>query len=128
MWRMLIALFLLAHGAMHAGVWATPWTEGMPFDPGHSWLLDAFGLGDSAARPLSIGLAMVAMLGFMGAGVGLFVQQDWWRPLAVGAAAVSLVLIALCFHAWLSGAVLLNAGIVLALVWAHWPSAELVGA
>ena len=128
MWRMLIVLFLLAHGAIHAAVWATPRTGAAPFDPSHSWLLGSLGLGDAAARPLSIALALVGMLGFMGAGIGLYAQQEWWRALAVSAAAISLVLIALYFNAWLSGAALLNAGIVLALAWAHWPSAETIGA
>jgi hypothetical protein len=126
--RVLSGLFLIAHGLVHAAVRAAPQTATAPFDPGHSWLFGGLGIAGGIARALSIGLATVALRGFIGAGLGLFAGREWWRALAVGAAAVSLVLVAFYFHPWLSGAVALNAGIVLALAWAHWPASELVGA
>jgi hypothetical protein len=128
MTRILFAIFLVAHGAVHAPIWLAPYGEGAPFDPGHSWLLQGLGLNGTSARALGIALAMIAFVGFAGAGIGLFARQEWWRALAVGAAAVSLVLLVGYYHAWLTLGVAINAGIVLALTWANWPAAEAVGA
>jgi hypothetical protein len=57
MWRFLLGGLFVAHGLVHAAVWAAPTKEGgMPFDPKHSWALSALGLGPSA-RSLAVALA-----------------------------------------------------------------------
>jgi hypothetical protein len=128
MTRILLAIFLVAHGAVHAPIWLAPYGEGAPFDPGHSWLLQGFGLGAATARAIGMALAMLAFVGFAGAGIALFARQEWWRTLAVIAAALSLVLLVAFYHTWLTLGVAINAGIVLALTWASWPAPETVGA
>jgi hypothetical protein len=56
--------------------------------PDGSWLFSKF-LGDETTRWLaSISLALAA-LGFMASGLGLFIQQDWWRTVTVGSAVLS---------------------------------------
>ncbi len=130
MWSWILGLFLIAHGLAHAAVWMAPIPregEGVPFDPSHSWLLSGLVGGDSA-RLLSIILAAVATAAFVVGGVGLLAHGAWWRPLVIGAAAASLALIALYFHPWLSVGLALEVAILLSLLWANWPSRELVGA
>ena len=126
-WRWVIALFLVLHGLVHAAVWAAPMDDEATFDPKRSWLLDGLGLG-GGTRTLSILLALVAMVGFVAVGVGLFAQQGWWRPLAVAAAAVSLGLILLYFNPWLSVGLAIEVLVLAAVLWADWPSQDLVGA
>jgi hypothetical protein len=43
MWRVLFIVFLIAHGAIHLAIWATPAPDDAtaPFDASHSWLLGA---------------------------------------------------------------------------------------
>jgi hypothetical protein len=128
MTRVLLAIFLVAHGAVHAPIWLAPYSESAPFDPGHSWLLQGLGLGAATARSIGIALAMLAFVSFAGAGIALFARQEWWRSLAVIAAAASLVLLVMYYHAWLTLGVAINVGILLALTWADWPALEALDA
>ena len=49
MWRFVFIGFLIAHGVIHAAIWALPKPAGQqaPFDPAHSWVL-----GESSRRCL----------------------------------------------------------------------------
>jgi len=127
MWRLLLGGFFVAHGLVHAAVWAIPPKEGgMPFDPKHSWALSALGLGQSA-RSLAVTSAVLATAAFVVVGIGVWAGQGWWRPLAIGSAAGSFALMVLYFHPWLSMGVLLDVGILSALVWTTWPWATVIG-
>lgn len=129
----LLGSFLIAHGLVHAAIWL-PQAFGVnatldptaPFDPGHSWLLQS--VSDGGLRWLSVGMALVATLGFVVAGVGLFAHQELWRPLTIGTCVISLALFLVYFTPWLSAAVLIDAALLLALLVAHWPAAAQVGA
>jgi hypothetical protein len=75
---------------------------------------------------------LAVIVGFTAAAVGLFGQQPWWRPLAIGSAGVSLLALAL-FAGGIDRQPLLSAGlmdvaILVALLWIRWPSVDLVGA
>jgi hypothetical protein len=61
--RVLVGLFVIAHGLVTFGIWAAPLTEQAPFNPGHSWLF-----GDS--RTLAIALAVFAAIAFVLTGGG----------------------------------------------------------
>lgn len=124
MWRALFIAFLLVHGLIHLGIWMMPKPadpQKSPFDPWRSWVA-----GDR--RVLAQVLAAVAAVLFLGAGAGLIGHADWWRTLTVAASAISLLLMALYFHPWLSLGVGINAGLIAAIVWLDWPSRALVGA
>jgi hypothetical protein len=105
MLRVLLGLFVVAHGLVTFGIWAAPVTEKAPFNPSHSWLL-----GD--ARMLPIVLAVVAAAAFVAAGGGFLAQQDWWAAAAVAAGAVAVALMALYFNPWLSAGILISAAIL----------------
>jgi hypothetical protein len=107
MLRVLVGLFLVAHGLVTFGIWAAPVTEQAPFNPSHSWLL-----GD--ARTLALALAVVAAVAFVATGGGLLAQQDWWAVAGIVAGAVAVALMALYFNPWLSAGLLISALILYA--------------
>jgi hypothetical protein len=72
----------------------------------------------------------MAILGFILAGLGVFGVpglDQIWRTTAVVSAAVSLLLLGLFWHPWLIVGVLIDIGIIFSLLWANWPSPDLIG-
>lgn len=108
--------FLIAHGAVHAGVWALPRPPGQerPFDPSESWLL-------GSQQSLATLLALSAAVLLVAAGSFLWAQFPSWRPLAVMGLAVSFVLMSLFFNPWFLPIQVVNAGLI-ARVLRSWPS------
>jgi hypothetical protein len=51
-------------------------------------------LGDESTRLLATALLVLAALGFVAGGAGLLFRQEWWRPVAVSAAAISTLIFA----------------------------------
>jgi hypothetical protein len=130
-WRFVVALVILAHGIGHVLFLApclgiTQWGQSA-----HSWLLTRT-LGDVPTRVIGSLLWLVVIVGFMAAGVGLLGQHAWWRTLAVASAGVSLLALGLFLKGGqtqpLLSATLMDVAILVALLWVHWPSADLVGA
>jgi hypothetical protein len=128
MTKLLIGGFLIAHGLVHAAVWASPKGTAQPFDPSRSWLLETFGIAPGPARTLSIMLAVAAATGFVAAGLALFAGSDWWRVIAIVTAAESLPLFLLFFNPWLTLGAAIELGILYSLVVSHWPAEAVVGA
>ena len=130
-WRMILTLVILAHGIGHVLFLApclglTQWGQSA-----QSWLLTR-ALGDLPTRVIGSLLWLVVIVGFMAAGVGLLGQHAWWRTLAVASAGVSLLALALFVsggntQAIVSAAVM-DIAILVALLWIHWPTVDLVGA
>lgn len=118
--RLLLAAFLLAHGAIHAGfVWARPAQTGgppWPFDLGRSWALAPLGLSPDVARLLGLALVAVTIAGFAIAAVAAlgFLPAGVWPAAAAVGAVASLALLGVFFHPWL----VLGVAIDLALLWA----------
>jgi len=135
--KTLIALFLIAHGLVHAGLAAAPIPNDPDSKPGafftsisRSWLLPQLGLNPAAVQWIGIILVVLATLGFVLAGLGVFGVSGLtavWRTVAVVSACVSLLLLVLFWHLWLIVGVLIDVGILVALLWANWPSVELIG-
>jgi len=107
MLRVLLGLFIVAHGLVTFGMWAAPVTDKAPFNPSHSWLL-----GDT--RTLAVALAVLAAIAFVVTGGGFLTQQDWWAAAAIAAGAVAVLLMALYFNPWLSAGILISAVILYA--------------
>jgi hypothetical protein len=130
-WRIVIALVILAHGIGHVLFLApclgiTQWGQSA-----HSWLLTK-ALGDVPTRVIGSLLWLVVITGFVTAGTGLLGQQVWWRTLATASAGVSLLALLLFVNGSKTqpvlSAALMDVAILVALLWVHWPSVDLVGA
>jgi len=135
--KIIIALFLIAHGLVHAGLAAAPNPNDSKSKPGafftspeRSWLLPQLGLNAAAVQWIGIIFVALATLGFVLAGLGVFGVPgltEIWRTVAVVSAVVSLLLLVLFWHPWIIVGILIDIGIIISLVWANWPSAELIG-
>ena len=125
MWRFIFIGFLIAHGLIHIAMWVlvpkpAPGKE-TPFDASHSWLL-----GDQKALAALLAAATAAIL--VAAGVGLWVQADWWRAAAVVGLTASFVLMVLYFNRWFTVIEAINAALIASILWLSWPSTAMVGA
>ena len=122
-----LAIFLIAHGLAHAGLAAAPNPDDPRAKPGafftateRSWLLPKLGLNASAIRWIGIILVALSALGFVFAGLGIFGiagLEMIWQTVAVVSACTSLVLLTLFWHPWLPVGILINLGILFALLW-----------
>jgi hypothetical protein len=121
MWRVLFIAFLIAHGGVHLAIWLSPVKADAPFNPSHSWLV-----GDQ--RGLAVTLAVVAASLLVVSGIGLWMGGSWWRALAVAGLVASFLLMGLFYHPWFIPIQVINAGLIIALLWLDWPSTALVGA
>ena len=132
MLKTLFALFMIAHGLVHAGLAAAPIPNDPDPKPGafftameRSWLLPKLSLNASAIHWIGIILVVLATLGFVLAGLGCLGVSGLnavWGTLAVVSACVSLLLLILFWHTWLVVGVLIDIGILVALLWVKWPS------
>jgi hypothetical protein len=105
--RVLVGAFIVAHGLLTAFIWLSPAKADAPFRATHSWLL-------GEARPLAVGIALVAAAGCVLAGVGLIAEHAWWAVIGIGAGAVALLLMTLFFNPWLLAGIAISAGILYA--------------
>jgi hypothetical protein len=129
LWRILIGAVIAAHGVGHVfflvpTVGLAQW-GGLT---GRSWLLSGR-IPEMAVKIAGAVLWLLAIVGFVAAGVGVWSQQEWWRDVAVASSAVSLLAVALFAQ---PGQQFLSAGvmdviILVALLVFHWPAAALVG-
>jgi hypothetical protein len=111
-WRILFIAFLFGHGAIVAAQ-----VIGVP----GSWL---FG----ERKAVGLALTLAAGAAFVAAGVGLWAQGEWWRPLTVAGAAVSLVYFVVFFQPAIVFGMALDVAVIVALVWLKWPTRAMVGA
>ncbi|MDQ3662096.1 MAG: hypothetical protein M3454_13780 [Actinomycetota bacterium] len=120
--RLLLAGFLIAHGLIHAAIYAIPKDpdKPAPFDPSHSWAFAAVHVAERPARTFGVRVPWLTALLFAGAGIALLVHSSVWVSIAVCAAAIGLLLKGLFFHPWLILGVLIDIGVVWAAT-AGWP-------
>jgi hypothetical protein len=113
--RIVIGVLLVIHGVAHleiTRVWGAR-------ESSTSWLVGTSdGLGTVAST--------VALIGFALAGLALFGGLGLWRPLAVAAACVSLVMIGLYWDPKMALGVAIDLGLVLVLLWSRSPGHELL--
>ena len=121
MWRFLFIAFLIAHGGVHLAMWLSPTKPDAPFIASHSWLA-----GDQ--RGLAVVLAVLAASLLVVSGIGLWTGGSSWRLVAVTGLAVSFLVMILFFHPWFIPIQVVNASLIIALLWLDWPSQALVGA
>jgi hypothetical protein len=98
MTRFLAGLFIILHGLVH--LWYFTLSRGLvEFKPdmgwsGESWLPRGV-LGDSTTRTLAAALYLVATIALVVSGLAIFLRAEWWQPLLLGSAVISVVTILL---------------------------------
>jgi hypothetical protein len=134
--RTLIAVVLIAHGLIYFGMTIVPLPQpgGMqtPFWPSwwrdavdNQWLAVRLGLAPQAVRLAGSLLWVIALAGFVLAGLGILGVPGlnaFWQLSAGVAAAVSLLLFLFYWHSWLVVGAAINVA-VLAALWQNWPAA-----
>jgi len=128
----LLGISLILHGLVHLLYAGQSWRlfelrPGMLWPDG-SWLFSKL-LGDGTTRYLACIALALAALGFMTGGLGVFLQQDWWRPVTVGAAIFSAAIFIVFWDGKLQSlddkggiGVLIDLGILLLVLILKWPS------
>jgi hypothetical protein len=125
--RLLFAAFLLAHGAIH-GAFLSPRPAASasgpdwPFELGRSWFLRLLGLQPESTRVLGTALVAAtigtfALAALATAGV---IPADLWAPALAGGAVASLALLVLFFQPWLALGVLIDLGLLWAVLVEGW--------
>lgn len=93
MLKYLVAFALIMHGLAHVTGLLGFWTSGAQAFGDQAWLFSKNVTARSAVGKAFGLLWLVALVGLVGAGLGLLFGQAWWPSLAVAAAVVSLVAI-----------------------------------
>jgi hypothetical protein len=132
MLKLVLAVVVLAHGVGHVlflgptlrvGEWAG--------QTAHSWLLTGT-LGDSAARAIAAVIWTATIALFVAGVAGYLTDAAWWRGVTVAGSVVSIVGLVLFWDGIATSsavfALAFDAVLLLALLVAHWPAAEPVGA
>ena len=134
--RLLIALFLIAHGWVHFSLTTvptpTPGAQRTPFWPGWwredidaNWFASRLGLSDDFVRILGSILWVATVIGFTLAGLGLLGIPGLsmiWQGTTIFGAIASMLLLGFYWHPWLVMGVMINLA-ALASVWQQWPLA-----
>ncbi|MEW5868566.1 MAG: hypothetical protein AB1894_04770 [Chloroflexota bacterium] len=92
--QILAGVFLFLHGLVHLLYAGQSWRffelrPGMIWPDG-SWIFSRL-LGNETSRLLASVMLALAALAYLAGGLGLFARQDWWRPVVLGAAALSSI-------------------------------------
>jgi hypothetical protein len=91
--RIIIGIYLVIHGICHLVGFVVPWKIAtLKEEPYKTTLLTgALDIGDAGIRVVGI-LWLVASVGFIAGGIGVFANINWWRNLILGLSIFSLVL------------------------------------
>jgi phosphoglycerol transferase MdoB-like AlkP superfamily enzyme len=128
--RWIVGLAVLGHGVGH--VLFMPVLSGaMKLESsGRSWLLTGI-LGDDLTRLVVSLVAGGVLAAFVIAAAGIVAQSGWWRSLVIGAAVVSLVLLAATWGGFVAGpatwAMAFDVVVLVALLVLNWPSRDVIG-
>lgn len=92
--RYIFGIFIVLHGLVHL-LYAGQSSRHFELKPGMlwpdgSWVFSRLP-GNEIARNLATILLIVAAVGLIAAGIGIFASQAWWRPVVIGATAFSSI-------------------------------------
>lgn len=93
MLKWITAIALIMNGIGHVVFFFAAWTAVPMGFLDNPWILPGAFTVQSAVGKLSALLWLIAMAGFVVAGIGLLARKAWWPSLAVVAAVISLVVI-----------------------------------
>lgn len=131
MLEFVIGVFLVLHGLVHLLYFGQSrrlfeLQPGMTWPDG-SWAFSKL-LGEGATRWLAGIACVLAAVGFVAGGIGIFLGQAWWRPVVVGSAAFSAAIFVLFWDGKLKRlanqgaiAILINGAILVAVLIFQWP-------
>ncbi len=139
--KILIAILLIVHGLIVAGqssgsfspvggIKNPSWLSWWPANLGQSWLLTTLGLERSPLARAGGFLWLVAGVALVAAGLGVLglgVPPTWWRTLALSGAAISLMMLAVYLHPFISVGIGASIVLLVALLWEQWPLLEHLG-
>jgi hypothetical protein len=134
MLRIVVAVFTVLHGLVHL-LYVEQSGRLFELQPGMVWPDGSWAfprlLGVESTRLLAGACCVLAAVGFVAGGIGLFARQAWWRLLVVGAAAFSAAVVILFWDGKMQRladqggiALLINAAILVALLLLRWPEFE----
>lgn len=129
--RIIIGIFFALHGLVHL-LYMGQSARIFELQPGMLWPDNSWAfsrlLGNEGVRTLASVLLVVAALGFLLGGVGLLVQQPWWRPVIIGSAIFSAVMYVLLWDGVAQAldnkggvGLLINLAILAVIVIFRWP-------
>jgi hypothetical protein len=139
--RIVVGALLILHGLITVaqsggsfnptgGLPNPKWLSWWPIPMGQSWLLARLGLESSFLGTLAGLLWLVSGAALIAAALGLFgfiIPTPWWRALAGVGAVISLLLFIIYAHPLYTIGIGANIAILLVLLWAKWPSPEILG-
>jgi hypothetical protein len=105
------------------------WMNWWPANLGRSWFLSQIGMEQPPVYWISGLLWIIGGIALVAAGLGVFgfiIPSEWWRTLAIVGAAISLFLMVIYLHPMNILGMGLNIAILVALLWAHWPTTSIV--
>jgi len=95
MLRILFGIFIVLHGLVHLLYFGQS-ARYFELQPGMVWPDGSWAfaklLGEGRTRNLASALLVLAAIGFVIGGIGIFLKQAWWRPTVVAAAIFSSVI------------------------------------
>jgi len=132
--KFIIGVFMVLHGLVHLFYFGQSrrlfeLQPGMVWPDG-SWVFSRL-LGDAATRVLASISCILAAIGFVAGGIGIFAGQVWWHPVVVGSALFSTVSYILFWDGKMQKlhdkggiALLINLAILVAVLILQWPHFE----
>lgn len=119
--RIVLALAVGAHGVGHVLFLVPLWSNSDWGQSTRSWLLGDGVLAKSAGSLVWI----VALLGFIAVGIGLYAGSEWWRTVAIVSALVSVLGLILFWSSPATSpalsALVFNLVVMGSLLVLHWP-------
>jgi hypothetical protein len=128
----LFGIFLVLHGLVHLLYFGQS-ARYFELQPGMAWPDKSWAfsrlLGNGATRILASIACVLAALGFVAGGLGIFLSQAWWHTAIVGTAAFSAVIFILFWDGVVQKldnkggiGILIDLAVLSALLVLHWPA------
>jgi magnesium-transporting ATPase (P-type) len=119
--RIGMGLLLVIHGFAHWQI-TTAWGSKTSVS---SWLLP--NVQPATLQSLGTFLWVATLLAFVATGIVLMAGWEWWRTLAVVSSLLSLLVIGIFWQPNMMLGAAVNVGVLIALLWIHWPTPQLLG-
>ncbi len=139
--RLFVAILLLLHGLITSaqapagfrpseGIANPGWLSWFPVNLGQSWLLKSIGTPKPILGTILGFFWIIAGVSLIAAALGLLgviVPTNFWRPLAAIGAITSLVMFVFYVHPFYTVGIAADFAILIILLWAKWPTPEVLG-